>query len=77
MKPTIGRIVYVIPPGCDGTVRPAIITKVWSDDCINVVVFDCQKEPHAIALTSCTRAIDDQGKGELKEGPFWAWPPRT
>jgi hypothetical protein len=37
IEPTIGRIV-LIDEG-DGKVRPAIITKVWSNDLLNVMLF--------------------------------------
>lgn len=35
--PTLGRIVHFVLG--DGTVRPAIVTHVWSDTCINAHVF--------------------------------------
>lgn len=36
MKPTVGRIVYYK----DGEHQAAIITKVWSDTCVNLTVFN-------------------------------------
>lgn len=37
MKPAVGKIVCV--KISENEVRPAIITKAWSEDCINVIMF--------------------------------------
>lgn len=65
MKPSIGRIVHVCTDA-NGTVEPAIITRVWSDTCINVTLFPDCADPHS--LTSIV-----QGEG-IHE---WQWPPRV
>lgn len=45
MKPSIGRIVHLIGPHANSNgagVAPAIITRVWSDEMVNVTAFpDC------------------------------------
>jgi len=68
-KPSVGRIVHIIPPGKQD-IHAAIITKVWSGECVNVVYFDCQDMQSSKALTSCTL------KEQLEPGNYWAWPAR-
>lgn len=40
MKPTVGRVVYFYDV-VGGSIQPnaALITAVWNDDCVNLVVF--------------------------------------
>lgn len=53
IKPTVGRVVWYYPPqagftGChpgQGVPLPAMIAKVWSDDCINIGGFDANGMP--------------------------------
>lgn len=72
MKPSIGRIVWCCPQGSEA-IKPAVITAVHSDTCINVVFFDCQKSPAANALTSLVLC---EAK-DLKPGMSWARPPKV
>lgn len=68
MDPTVGRIVHY---KCvdDGEIRPAIVTKVWTEDCVNLLVFldgslDYGKG-HTLSFTSVMRGNE---KGQ------WQWP---
>lgn len=71
MKPTAGRIVLYTPmagefTGNDTSPVPAIITRVWSDECVNLKVFS--DGPSDYWVTSVL----------LGEGyRTWAWPPRA
>ena len=76
MKPSIGRIVLIRlqdegPP----VYRPAIVTRVWSNDSINVQVF--------FDGTNDDRFRQDFGNGwltSITEGHGvgqWSWPPRV
>ncbi len=65
MKPSIGRIVHVTTDSA-GTVEPAIITRVWTENCINVTLFPDCADPHP--MTSLV-----QGNGTHE----WYWPPRV
>ena len=52
IKPTVGRVVHYHPaPGemtaATGQPLAAIITCVWSDTCVNLVVFDANGLPHS------------------------------
>lgn len=75
-KPTVGRIVHYRsdrPQDPKGQPYPAVITHVWSDECVNLHVLGDgsfplvrQTPPHAMP-TSVT----------LGDGPGqWSWPPR-
>lgn len=86
MKPTIGRIVHYWPrksAGADNGLPmvyavaaepvPAIIVRVWSDDCVNLRVFndaepryDAEAQEHVTSVTRC-----DQG-----DTWGWDWPAR-
>lgn len=78
MTPTIGRIVHFRPADGDTAARnnysdsaaevilPAIITRVWSDTCVNLTIFPDNAAP--FTRTSVTF-------GEAKFG--WEWPPRA
>lgn len=88
MKPSIGRIVLVnISPDPDRpALRPAIVTAVWSDTCINVRLFEDGgndaallvglgvSEEHPDWLTSINQASAGDGSIGFRQ---WAWPPRV
>jgi len=69
--PTIGRIVLF--RGHDGEDRPAIVTHVWSDLCINLTVFGKDdQDKNAGIHTSVTPGQYEDGR------PFersWRWMP--
>jgi hypothetical protein len=68
--PTVGRIVHFYD---DTSVEPqaAIITKVWSDDCVNLVVFGDGSMNNVPART-VTSVTTSEGSSQR-----WAWPPRA
>lgn len=75
MTPTVGRIVHywpgANPHGDKRQPLPAIITHVWSDDCVNLAVFNDasypEPAPPVFLETSVCRAVE----GALR----WDWPP--
>lgn len=67
MKPSIGRIVIYRGIDSNGSLEhPAIITRVWSDTCVNLTVFPDNGE--VIVKTSVNL---DQDK---IQSHGWAWP---
>ncbi len=69
-KPTIGRVVHYTQPDDQEPrnatrVHPAMITRVWNDTCVNLVVFFDAGSPQA--LTSVTKLPGYNGGG-------WDWP---
>lgn len=73
MTPTIGRIVHYIPSekekkimaktGNKSDLLPAIITAVWSDDCVNLKVI-CDGTQN-MWITSAQKGTDENN---------WHWP---
>lgn len=69
MTPSIGRIVFYRGISSNGSEEhPAIITRVWSDTCINLTVF-----PDFRGIELKTSVNQDE---ELKQASGWRWPPR-
>lgn len=69
MKPSVGRIVHFhATTGADefngSKTHPAIITRVWSDDCVNLHVFFDANAPQV--RTSCSASLG-----------MWSWPERV
>lgn len=71
ITPTVGRVVYY--HGGKDQPYPAIITHVWSDDCVNLNVLNDGTKPvsgvpndASLTVTSCMRG-DDEG--------MWNWMP--
>lgn len=82
MKPTIGRIVWFNTP--HGYDRPAMITQVWSDTCVSMVVF--LDGPNDVGwvrpetANSTNMATEWEGSVYYSEQPTprtWRWPERT
>jgi hypothetical protein len=76
MTPSIGRIVIYRQPDTELPINgtrehPAIVTRAWSERCVNLTVFldGCSPVP----VTSVER-IDD-GTPDQQAG--WRWPERT
>lgn len=68
-KPSLGRIVLVKPHGHDAEL-PAIVTRVHSEDCINVAAF-LDNSSSVMPVSSCTpQETNPDGYG-------WRWPPRV
>ena len=71
-KPSIGRIVLFRSAPSNGTVEhPAIITRVWSDTCVNLTVFQDFGEPILKTSVNQNESLDGANQ-ELA----WRWPPR-
>lgn len=67
MKPSIGRIVHFVH---NGVHLPAIVTKVWSDTCVNLHVFanGSDMTDSGTQTSVCS--------GENPVGYSWHWPER-
>lgn len=70
---SVGRIVHYFPEEDPETPMAAIVTRVWSDDCVNLRVFadgvrslDCSGD-----VTSITR------RTEQNTTICWDWPKRS
>jgi hypothetical protein len=86
MKPTIGRVVIYQPtPDDQGQSSstegfPAVITRVWTDTCVNLQVLRDFDTP--IAITSVEKMPDPvvgDGSEQAQQLPLprsWRWPPR-
>lgn len=73
-KPTIGRIVLFQPTVPGAEVVPAVITRVWSDTCVNLHVFGSQlpEEAQGMLPTSVIESMGGPGTPRT-----WFWPPRA
>ena len=77
IKPTVGRIVLYVPASYDslaydaGDKLPAIITKVWSDRCVNLAVFDADGKHVAKTSVGLAQPEDATPSG----GGFCEWMP--
>jgi hypothetical protein len=76
MSPTLGRVVLFRSQdgehlGNGAQEVPAIITRVWTDTCVNVLVMRDASSP--LALTSVSYAEDFEASGQWTA---WRWPPR-
>lgn len=70
MQPTIGRIVYVRVGGEDG-IRPAFITKVWSDECVNLHVIRDNGDGDNVS-EYITSSMYNESENLIGS---WYWPP--
>lgn len=81
MKPSIGRIVIVTGTAAvsnGATEAPAMITRVWSDTMINVVVFPDSASPRALTSVSLhPDAETAKGACTLPSMNAAYWPPRV
>jgi hypothetical protein len=83
-KPTVSRVVQVpsTAPGSTTLWRPAIVTAVWSEDCINVTVFldgsnDFARTVAGQPLQHLEQAIGLAHRTSLSAlSGMWRWPPR-
>lgn len=82
MKPSIGRIVHYVLASTDsprnaGEHRPAIITRVWSDECVQLQVFtdgpndEAEGDQGGLLWRSSVSMNDVE-----KPGRTWHWPER-
>jgi hypothetical protein len=74
-KPSVGRVVLVPADPAENNgaaVAPAIVTRVWTDECINVhVLLDGPKTEWRTSVTY-TDSFEDDGNRHR-----WTWPPRV
>jgi hypothetical protein len=76
-KPSLGRVVLtrVEPTMNNGAdVAPAIITRVWSDDMVNLRVF-CDAPTMPLSKTSVRLVDAEPAAGDLPHAAWW--PPRV
>jgi hypothetical protein len=77
MKPTVGRIVHFVSRFGDGKeVFPAIITHVWTDTSVNLIVFwdgTNSGVPLDTDPWETSRTLDESPTPDLDT---WHWPPR-
>lgn len=70
-RPSPGRIVLVTDADSNGvTEHPAIVTRVWSPECINMTVFPDYGVPYCMSSVS----VSDDGSSQPHR---WRWPPRV
>lgn len=69
-KPTIGRIVIIHQP--DGEQIAGIITKVWSDTCVNISGFIPNGNVSGFSSCSHKSAV-----GDPSLNTHWDWPERA
>jgi hypothetical protein len=77
-KPSVGRIVHYKIPGSQvgqGGECPAIITRVWSDTCVNLHLFRDHEQSGLLLEQGNypTSVTYDEGKGDRT----WHWPERV
>lgn len=83
MKPTVGRIVHYWPGNGiapdKGQPFPAMVTHVFSDDCVNLTVFNDGSFPwggqHGNPIT-VTSICQWNGTGKPDGMNVWTWPAR-
>ena len=74
MKPSIGRVVHYTQPEDEKhfngiAVHPAVITRVWSETCVNLkVFFDCGPVEDRTSVV-----VKDDGHSTS----CWEWPSRV
>lgn len=73
-QPTVGRIVHYFPAdgsALDSEPFAAIVTRVWSDECVNL--FICDDGSGRI-----TRNIETSlERSDAPKAGCWMWPPRV
>ena len=76
MKPTVGRVVLFKAHNSELTGGnnevPALVTHVWSDTCINVMVMRDGHEATPIGVTSVSMTDDFAASGQACA---WRWMP--
>ena len=73
-KPSLGRIVLFRSHVSNGnSEHPALITRVWSDTCVNLTVFPDNSEPKLFTSVVLNEDTDAAHAGQQA----WRWPPRV
>jgi hypothetical protein len=73
MKPSVCRIVHYYTQDPEPQLRAAIITKVFSDVCVNLEVFG-ETENTDRRFPSSVLMVPE---GATPQARQWTWPPRT
>lgn len=72
-KPSIGRIVLFRSLESNGSSEhPAVVTRVWSDTCVNLTVFPDFGEPVLKTSVNQNETLDSPNQNLA-----WRWPPRV
>ena len=76
-KPSLGRIVLWCGP--DGVEHPAIITRLWTDNLVNLhVFFDAHEAEGGPKRTSVEQSSQTTPDGHSTPMQYrWRWPPRV
>lgn len=84
MKPTIGRIVHFVQKRIYGSPEqplitlPAIITAIWSDTCVNLMVFTDGTNSDDSNTVNCKWITSSNlDESENPQERTWHWPPRS
>lgn len=88
MKPTIGRIVLVTigTEHGEAVTRPALVVRVWSDDCVNLLLFlDGGNDDRHVSNLGGAHPFAERGNAPvwltsslMGDGVGqWSWPPRV
>lgn len=78
IRPTVGRIVWFFPNTGEYMYEeplPAMITKCWTDTCINVAVFKEDGNPMENPPTSVTLVQPEDDTSDTASGPYCTWMP--
>lgn len=75
ISPTVGRVVWFYPRGANQSDQPlaAIITRVWSDTCVNLAIFDANGVPMSNPPTS--NLLIQDSNPIPSGGQYCAWMP--
>lgn len=77
-KPSLGRIVLYTGPGGGSTEHAAIITKVHSDTCVNLAIFEDPQFSAPVTLRTSVMMATIHADGEQPPAVnCWRWPPRV
>lgn len=71
MKPTVGRIVHYM---YGGEMFPAMITHVWTDTCVNLVIFNNGLTDNGLEVTFKRPSVTF---AENHVNHTWHWPERV
>ena len=73
MKPSLGRIVLFRSLDSNSAKEhPALITRVWSDTCVNLTIF-----PDNGIMVCKTSVNQNESLEGLNQELAWRWPPRV
>lgn len=75
IEPSVGRIVMFHSDAKQNgsNVHPAIITRVWTRDCVNLTIFPDAGLPYSVTSVS----YGENGDGPCVFSQRWFWPERV